>query len=409
VLAALLWGVAFTIVTKGNDDNLLDEGDAFYYGLTAANAANGNWFQDPFTLAPAADHGPLTTVVLVPTSWLFDGALAQRLTMTVFGALTVGAIGLLGREIGGPRVGLLAAVIALVNPNLWVNHALVMSEAVTGLLFALLLLGGYRLARRPTLGRSAAVGALCGLTVLTRAETALFLPLMIVPIVLLARDLGWWARFARIATATLCLVVVVAPWTVWLRGQFDEPVVVSTNDGLTLAGANCDETYYSDNIGFWSIDCANALTDPDLDASQNSARLRDEALAYARDHLSRVPLVVVAREGRTFGFWRPDQMVQVAVPEGRPEAVSWAGFVMFWILAPVAIAGAVQLRRRRVTLIPFGATLISAIVVSGLLNGIPRHRLGLDIASCALAAVALTAWLGLRGPFVGTHRTFANE
>ena len=123
VLAALALSVGYTLVSKGNDDNLLDEGDAFYYGLTAANAANGNWFQDPFTLRPAADHPPLTVIALVPTSRLFDGPLAQRLTMSVIGALTVGAVGLAGREIAGARVGLVAAAIALVNPNLWINNA----------------------------------------------------------------------------------------------------------------------------------------------------------------------------------------------------------------------------------------------------------------------------------------------
>jgi 4-amino-4-deoxy-L-arabinose transferase-like glycosyltransferase len=392
VFASLVWNVAYTLITKWGDGNLVDEGDAFYYSLTGANASIGNWFRDAFTGAPQAEHGPLTTIVAMPGWWLFENVMAQRLTMSLLGALAVGAVGLLGRKVAGPTVGLVAAVLALVNANLFVNNALVMSEALTALLFTLLLLAGYRLVEAPSMGRAAVAGALCGLTALTRAESALFLPLMIVPILVLAKDLDWWARLARMAVAAICLVAVIAPWSLWVRTQFEEPVLVSTNDGLTLAGANCDTTYYTDRIGFWTPDCATPLMDPALDPSQNSVRLRREAFSYAREHIGRLPLVVVAREGRTFGFWRPDQVVDAGINEGRPTAISWLGLVTFWILAPIAVVGAVQLRRRGVTLIPFIATLISTVIVSAALNGIFRHRLGVDIATCVLAATAFVAW-----------------
>jgi 4-amino-4-deoxy-L-arabinose transferase-like glycosyltransferase len=393
VLASLAWNVVYTLVTRWGDGNMVDEGDAFYYSMTAANASIGNWFRDGFTLVPQAEHGPLTTIVAMPGWWLFEDVMAQRLTMSLIGALAVGAVGLLGRKVAGDRVGLVAAVIALVNANLFVNNALVMSEALTALLFSLLLLSGYRLVERPSVARAAASGVLCGLTVLTRAETALFLPLMIVPILVVAKDLDWWGRLLRMAVAAVCVVAVMAPWTVWVRSQFEEPVLISTNDGLTLAGANCHTTYYTDKIGFWSIDCGTELIDPALDASQNSAELRGHALTYARENIGRLPLVVVAREGRTFGFWRPDQVVAAVENEGRPRAISWLGLATFWLLVPIAIVGAVKLHRARVTLIPFVATVISTVLVTAMLNGIFRHRLGLDIVSCVLAAVAVVAWL----------------
>jgi 4-amino-4-deoxy-L-arabinose transferase-like glycosyltransferase len=399
MLLSLVWGVAYTLASTAGDDTLLDEGDAFFYGLTAANAANGNWFQDPFTLEPAAEHPPMTVLVLVPASYVFDGARAQRLTMAVVGALAVGAIGLLGREVGGDRAGLLAATIALVNPNLWVNQALVMSEALAALFVALLLLAGYRLWRHPSYAWAAVVGALTGLAVLTRAEAGLFFVLMVVPILIIANGLEWRARAGRIGVAALCLVAVVAPWTVWLQTQFVEPVFVSTNDGLTLAGANCDETYHGELMGFWSIDCSTALLDDELDASQNSRKARREAFDFARENLERVPVVAVAREGRIFGFWRPDRIVADGELEGRPVSVSWAGLVVFWVLVPFAVLGAVEVRRREITLVPMVATLIAVVVVALLFYGIPRQRVPLDVVTCVLAAVAVGArlWPADRG------------
>ncbi len=396
VVASLAWGVTYTLVTKGGDDVLLDEGDAFYYGFTAAMAATGEWFVEPFTGEPAAEHPPLTLVLLVPASWLTEDPMAQRLTMVLLGALTVGVIGLVGREVGGDAVGLAAAAIALVNPNLWVNHALVMSETPFGLVFALLLLGAFRLARQPTVVNAAIAGALCGLVALTRVEALGYLPIMVLPILVLARPLTPMARLGRAMAAALALLVVVGPWMIWVNQQFEEPVLISTNGGLTLAGANCETTYYTSRIGLWSLDCGLPLLDPESDASQNSARLQDEARSYIGDNLDRVPLVVLAREGRLLGVWGPEQVVGAGEGEGRPRAVSWAALIVFWVLVPVSVVGAVQLRRRGVTLVPVVATVALTVLSTAAFNGIPRHRLGIDLVMCVVSGVAVVAWWSSR-------------
>jgi 4-amino-4-deoxy-L-arabinose transferase-like glycosyltransferase len=392
MLAALVWGTAFTLLTKGGDDVLIDEGDAFYYGLTAIEAAQGNGFTEPFTGAPAAEHPPLTMVVLVPASWLVEDPLAQRLTMVVLGALTVGAVALAGREVGGDAAGLAAAGVALVDPNLWVNHALVMSETPFGLVFALLLWAAWRLARHPSIGGALLAGALCGLAALTRVEALGYLVIMVVPILVLARGLSWAARLGRAAVAAVALLVVIAPWTVWVNGRFAEPVLISTNGGLTLAGANCDTTYFGDAIGLWSLDCGLPVMDPDLDASQNSARLQEAAFDYIGDHLDRVPLVVAAREGRLLGLWDPAQVVAVGEGEGRSPWASWAGLFASWVLVPVSVVGALALRRRGVTLVPVLATVGLTLLSTAMFNGIPRHRLGVDVVMCVLAGVAIAGW-----------------
>jgi 4-amino-4-deoxy-L-arabinose transferase-like glycosyltransferase len=399
VAASLVWGTAYTLVTKGDDDVFVDEGDAFYYSMTAAAAARGLGFVEPFTGAPAAEHAPLTTAVLVPSSWLVDDVtvpLAQRLTIVVLGALGVGAVGLAGREVGGDAVGLAAAATALVNPNLWINHALVMSETPFVLLFALLLLFAFRLARAPSVAVAAVTGGLCGLLALTRAEAVGYLAVMVVPVVLTRHGLTWGRRAGAAAAACLSFLVVLTPWMVWVNAQFEEPVLISTNGGLTLAGANCQPTYYTDEVGLWSIDCALALTSTDRDASENSRVLQDAARDYVADNLDRVPLVVLAREGRMLGVWNPDQVVGNGVNEGRPRGVSWAALIVFWVLLPVSVLGAVELRRRRVTLIPVLATVGLTVVSTALFWGIPRLRVPVDVVMCVLVGVAVVAWSGRR-------------
>jgi 4-amino-4-deoxy-L-arabinose transferase-like glycosyltransferase len=396
VLASLVWGTAYTLITKGGDDVLIDEGDAFYYGLTAAQVARGDGITEPFTGDPAAEHPPLTMFVLVPASLVSDDPLAQRLTMVVLGALTVGAVGLAGREVGGDAAGLAAAVVALVNPNLWINHPLVMSETPFGLVFALVLWAAWRLARRPSVANALLAGGLCGLAALTRVEALGYLVLMVVPILVLAHGPSWRAKLGRAALAALALVVVIAPWTAWVNTRFAEPVLISTNGGLTLAGANCDTTYHGERIGLWSLDCGLPVMDPELDASQNSARLTDAARDYVGDNLDRVPLVMLAREGRLLGIWGPAEVVAVGEGEGRPPWASWAGLVVFWGLVPVSVVGAVALRRRGVTLVPVVATVALTLMSTAAFNGIPRHRLGVDVMMCVLAGVAIVAWWSRR-------------
>ena len=91
-------------------------------------------------------------------------------------------IGLLGRRVGGDAVGLVAAGIAAVSPNIWVNDGLVMSETVTNLTVVGALLLAFAAYDRPSTRRFAALGAMCGLAALARAELLLFVPLLAVPI-----------------------------------------------------------------------------------------------------------------------------------------------------------------------------------------------------------------------------------
>lgn len=404
-LIGLVWRVLYTYRLFRNDHDLTDEGDAFLYSLAAHGTADGHWFEHPFYGVHVADHPPLTIASLVPTAWLFpDSVMAQRYTFCVLGAVAIVVIGLLARSLAGTVAGVAAAVVAAANPNLWMNDAVVMSETISTVLIAGLLWAAVALRRSPTLLRAGLTGALCGLTILARAEIGLFLPLLIVPAIVLARDLAWRDRLLRSGAACLMAVLVVAPWTLWNTLEFEDPVLISSNDGTTLLGANCPRTYESHTIGSWSIQCvvdfnrAEGTEERGLDASQVSKLQRDAAVDYVRQHPRRIPKVVYARLGRTFGFYAVDQQVYINQGEGRPKWASWAGYYTFWALIPVSIAGAVALRRRRADLLPAAATLVTVVVVSTAFYGISRFRLPLDIMTCVLAGAAVAAlWERLRG------------
>ncbi|HWE70267.1 MAG TPA: hypothetical protein VG205_07875, partial [Acidimicrobiales bacterium] len=75
---------------------------------------------------------PLWTFVLtVPVFLGFHSFFAARIWACVIGAGAVLLCGLAGREIGGRRVGLIAALLIAVYPNIWMNVELASSETLS--------------------------------------------------------------------------------------------------------------------------------------------------------------------------------------------------------------------------------------------------------------------------------------
>ncbi|MHB1516892.1 MAG: ArnT family glycosyltransferase [Acidimicrobiales bacterium] len=158
--------------------------DSFWYGFTAVGLAQGHFFQEPFSSVPTATHPPLTSLLLVPASYLFGyhtGTTPQRLTMAMLEALVVLFVGLLGSRMAGPWAGLTAAVLAALAPDFWMPSGILMSETPAMLCTALVFLAIVRLDRSPALDNAALVRVVCGAAALARPELALYVPFLAVP------------------------------------------------------------------------------------------------------------------------------------------------------------------------------------------------------------------------------------
>ena len=393
---ALLLRLIYVLVFKRDEPAI---GDAIYYSAQAQVLSDGKGFVHPFAGGPAADHPPLTALAMTPIAFVFDGSLlAQRLGMVVLGVAVVYLVGLLGREVAGERAGLIAAGIAAVYPNLWLNDGVVMSETLATLLLVAVFLAIYRFRDDFTWGRMAIIGALCGLAILARAESALLLPLVVLPTLVWCGTGRWWARLGRVVVAGLVSLAVLAPWVIPNLVRFEEPVLLSSNDGLTLSGANCDTTYYGDGIGLWSLDCPFGVTGPDpetADQSELASAYRDAAVTYIENHKKRFPVVAAARVGRIWGVYAPGQMVEYSEGdletsgEGREAGPAWVGYAFWWVLAPLAVVGAVLLRRRGVLVLPLVMTFVMVTVTAVLFYGLIRFRIPAEIAVVVLAAAAV--------------------
>ena len=393
-------------------------GDQFYYSRAADVLAEGGGFVSPwhdFSLAlglvdpgsepaHAADHPPLTAIVAAPASLLpgnrGDHLFEQRFIMCLVGAGAVVMLGLIARQLAGRTVGLLAAGIAAVYPALWINDGLVMAESLTVFCVAGAVWAALRYREDPSNRLAMQLGAWIGFAALARSESLLLLVLLMAPLMVLTHR-RWRERARTVLVSVVVTAVVIAPWVVPNLLRFNEPVLMSTNDGITLIGSNSPQTYSGGAIGFWSLEYAFSRESelPELqgaDSSEQSRIWRQEAVAYIRDNLDDQPRVMVARLGRLWSVFRPLQMSEFNAGEGREVWASNLAFVGFWVAAPLALVGWWRLGRERLTRWPFAVLAVHVSLVGALFYGIPRFRAPAEIAVVVCAAVAVH-WLSNLG------------
>jgi hypothetical protein len=237
------------------------------------------------------------------------------------------------------------------------------------------------------------LGALVGLATLTRSEAILLGGLLLVVCALqLPRPEG--LKFT--ATMSVVAIVVLAPWLARNWVEFDRPLL-STNSGSLAYGANCHAAYYSGLIGTWP--CYPRLTvAPGRDEADVSAELRDTGLTYAHDHAGRLPAVAAVRVLRSFDLWSPSFSTRFEADIGNRDVnVYRVGVAMYYLLLPLAVAGAVMLRRRGEPIGFLLAPFALVVAVSILGYGTPRFRVPAEVPLLVLAAVTVSASAGRRG------------
>ena len=377
-------------------------GDWWFYHWQPGLIVNGHGFSDPWqvlathTYRPSASHPPLYSILL---SGLYalggHGALIQRSLGLVLGTITLILVGLLGRRVGGERLGVVAALLYAVYPVMIAVDADLMSEVLYGPLIAGMLLAAFALYDRPTARRALALGAVIGLAALTRTEALLFLPFLLLPVAWRARPAGR-SRGALAAVGLLACLVVIAPWLIRNEIAFGRFVLISTNNQTVIAGANCAQTYHGVNMGGWDITCISRRTKPN-EAAQ-AAIWQRQGLSYAGHHLGRLPAVILIRELRVWDLWQPRRQARTFA-EGQQTDVAQAGVAAFWLFALIAVVGIIALRRRPGALLILLSPAAVVCVTTAIGYGVPRLRDAFDIALpvlTAAGALAITQRLATR-------------
>jgi 4-amino-4-deoxy-L-arabinose transferase-like glycosyltransferase len=397
---ALVIRLAYAIAFKWNNPV---GGDAAYYHFQANALAQGLGFVDPWSWAwrktgvfDGAEHPPLYTIFLaVPSVLGFDTVREHLVSGTILGSLGCGVIGFAGRAVAGARAGIIAAFIAAVYANLFMNDGLIVSETMTALLVGFVVWFAYRFWRTPTMGNAALLGAAAGLLTLTRAELVLYFPIVVLPLALRARGLDTRERVKRAVVVVVVAAIPVLPWVGYNLSRFNEPVTLSTGGDFTLANTYCDSTFYGERTGWWDIRCMDDRWALPGDESEVSKHFRQEGLDYLSAHLDRFPVVVAVRVARMWDVYAPIQKLNWdTIEQGRsPTAVAGLALGQFYVLVIVAIVGLVMLRRRKVIIYPLIGLAVTCTAAAMIAFGSTRYRVPAEIAIIIAASVPLAALL----------------
>ena len=284
----------------------------------------------------AADHPPLYIVYLAMFSLVgLPSATAHMLASALVGVTTVVIVGLVGRELVGPRGGLIAAALAALYPNMWAYDGAARIRDDGPARCRVDLAGGVRVVASTKSSRAVLLGAtmVAFPAPLARAGILMLAVLLLVPLVESSAPACTDANALRqLFTAWIAIGLLIAPWCIYNLTRFERPVLLSGGFEITVDSASCDDTYYGELTGYWSRGCvvqalAKSGLPEDTDRSVLAAMYRDDAVHYIRTHLSRLPIVVAARVGRVTGLWNLKQQAALDYfPGGREKEVAWAAW-----------------------------------------------------------------------------------
>jgi 4-amino-4-deoxy-L-arabinose transferase-like glycosyltransferase len=350
----------------------------------------------------AAENPPLFPLYLAAFSFVgLRSFHAHMVAQVLLGVASVFVMGLVGRKVMSPRVGLIAALIAAVYANFWVYDPLVISESMGILAGAVMVLMAYRAWDCPNLVNMVWLGITFGLAALVRSEFVLLMPLVVIPLVVRAMPgRAVKDRIGYVAASGLVALLVVSPWVVRNLATFDRPTFLSHDAGLSLASGSCDETYYGAALGWWSPECVVHGNPPKGDPSVRDDYWRTEATNYITDHLDRFPIVALARLGRMWGVYNPGtpwgeihpgSTLAYEIVEGQSEKAARIGLVQLWLIVAFSIAGFVLLWRRKRPVGPLLALPILVSIVAVYAFGNNRYRSIAEVAFVTTAAVTVDA------------------
>lgn len=151
-------------------------------------------------------YGPLCNWLAIGLNWLGASPLhAVRLISAAAAVASVALVFSLGRRLGGSVVGLSAAGLYAIAPVFVVHDTMGVVEPLLTSLVAATLLCSLRLAERPDLGRTVALGVVMGLIMLTKLNGAF--ALLAAPMVLLVASDRRRVLLALLAAELLALAL----------------------------------------------------------------------------------------------------------------------------------------------------------------------------------------------------------
>ncbi len=389
-------GYVFTV-----QHNVRIAGDAFYYHYGANLLADGKGFIQPYDYLlrhktnASADHPPLYVIVLGVESYLGGRSFTAHQVLSCFiGTSTIALMAVTARRIVSPWAGVVTAIIVAVYPYFWLNDGPLLSEGLAQMTTALAILFAFAFWKRPSFKYAIWLGVAIALAALTRAEAMLLPLLIVVPLALWMKQLSWRRRLALLGVSWLATGFVVAPWIGYNLSRFAKPVYISSGFAPALLSGTCDDAWYGPLRGYWSFKCIGDTPRKYEDISLQDEIYSKKATDYIKAHEGDLPIVELAKIGRLWDWYHPNENVELdAFVETRPAWASRIGTVILYSLQIATIPGILIFRRRKIPLSPLIALFINVTLSAMISFGQTRYRASAEVG---LVLFAVAGFDGLR-------------
>ncbi|MBK9295979.1 MAG: glycosyltransferase family 39 protein [Candidatus Microthrix sp.] len=296
--------------------------DPMRYLTAGRDIALGNGYVDFSTGQPTAYYPPgyplfvgAIAAVLRPFG-LLDNWLPQAvaLVQACLGAASIYLLGLLGRSLWSRKVGLVAALILALYPNLVMHTAGVLGETLyifllVAALYVLLAVPFSTWSLRQGVLRAGGFGLLFGLAALVRP---LALPALVVLVIVWLRgrdgraddgDARSWDRRSALRWSAVAIVAtgaVIGAWTVRNVVRMDEPVLISTNTGDNLCIGHTSQATGGFHLRPGCVAEAGDVADGTAAEVAHDKELTKRAIRWTIDNPGEEPRLMVSRIYHTF-------------------------------------------------------------------------------------------------------------
>jgi 4-amino-4-deoxy-L-arabinose transferase-like glycosyltransferase len=245
------------------------------------------------------------------------------------------------------------------------------------------------------------LGAVIGVASLVRQDGLFLVPFLVVPAAILSSRHTPRRCLAQIAVSVVAVAVVLAPWVIRNVAEFGEPTLSTLSSSTSLAGANCDQTYYGADLGSWNFACIHEEETTRLDEEAYSRSIRSQAIDYVESHLDRVPIVAAARALRVWGLWDPTDLTQREAVETRNRGWQYVAYGCAFVTLVTGLIGIGILARKKRPVVLLISMLAMVTTLAMLTNGNTRFRSiaepALLVGVGTLAVVLWDRWRGGRG------------
>jgi 4-amino-4-deoxy-L-arabinose transferase-like glycosyltransferase len=388
--------------------------DPLFYSVYGRSIAEGDGYRlasgpgagEPTAYYPVGYPAALGAVFWVMYRLPFGNnePMAAALFNVVLAVATVWLAFEVARRLFDNRIGLVAAAIIALYPNLIFHTAVVLTET----LFNFVVMGALLLLFwRPwteALGRTRLLvfGALVGFSALVRPISVTFLPGLFV--VWIVTGFGWRRAIHHVALIAAGTALVIAPWTVRNAIVMNSPVLISTNFGDNLCigrhpGASGAFDFDLSATGAQGVDyCFHDLGDetrPAYEIRRNDLTT-DRALDYLREHPVDELRLLFWRAYYTFESdtdgldaaesYREDRFIR---PRNREVLETLANF-WYWSTSALGILGVIFVAsRRKPRRLFFGVAMLLLAVTPLIFFGDPRFHVPVVPLIAITAAAAL--------------------